>query len=200
MSKLTDFIKLMTGHFDNKEQFDKMQAEGKTYPYAKHINTACNDKIKNLPENFNGTFVVEESYYETDGKSHASPHLFLISENNEGIVLSSYDIPNGEDKNTFSYDSMKAVDYSELNESKKFTPALYREKDGVWEGGSTSQFSPVMIFKLWERFSEDSLEVSEIIEVNGRRTFGYDDPIVYKRKIFVWLYLTTHHVIMFCKL
>lgn len=49
MSKLTDFIKLMTGHFDNKEQFDKMQTEGKTYPYAKHINTACNDKIKNLP-------------------------------------------------------------------------------------------------------------------------------------------------------
>lgn len=185
MSKLTDFIKLMTGHFDNKEQFDKMQTEGKTYPYAKHINTACNDKIKNLPENFNGTFVVEESYYKTDGKSHTSPHLFLISENNEEIVLSSYDIPNGEDKNTFSYDSMKAVDYSELNESKKFTPALYREKDGVWEGGSTSQFLPVMIFKLWERFSEDSLEVSEIIEVNGRRTFGYDDPIVYKRKIFV---------------
>ena len=26
---------------------------------------------------------------------------------------------------------------------------------------------------------------NEIIEVNGRRTFGYDDPIVYKRKIFV---------------
>ena len=29
MSKLTDFIKLITGRFDNKEQFDKMQAEGK---------------------------------------------------------------------------------------------------------------------------------------------------------------------------
>ena len=54
--------------------------------------------------------------------------FFLFQKNNEGIVLSSYDIPNGEDKNTFSYDSMKAVDYSELNESKKFTPALYREK------------------------------------------------------------------------
>jgi len=26
-----------------------------------------------------------------------------------------------------------------------------------------------------------SLEVSEIIEVNGKRTFGYDDPIIYKR-------------------
>ena len=50
MSKLTDFIKLITGRFDNKEQFDKMQAEGKTYPYAEHINTICNDKIKNLPQ------------------------------------------------------------------------------------------------------------------------------------------------------
>ena len=48
MSKLTDFIKLMTGHFDNKEQFDKMQTEGKTYPYAKHINTACNDITKQM--------------------------------------------------------------------------------------------------------------------------------------------------------
>lgn len=96
MSKLTDFIKLMTGHFDNKEQFDKMRQN------EKHIhmqNTSIQHvtiKIKNLPENFNGTFVVEESYYKTDGKSHTSPASFLISENNEGIVLSSYDIPNGE--------------------------------------------------------------------------------------------------------
>ena len=75
--KLDEFTEMMTGHFDNKEQFDKMQAEGKTYPYAEHVNTICNDKIKNLPEDFNGRFVVEESYYETNGKRHASPHLFL---------------------------------------------------------------------------------------------------------------------------
>ena len=31
--KLDEFTEMMTGHFDNKEQFDKMQAEGKTYPY-----------------------------------------------------------------------------------------------------------------------------------------------------------------------
>mgnify|MGYP000152205971 FL=1 len=38
-----------------------MQAEGKTYPYAEHVNTICNDKNKkNLPEDFNGRFVVEE--------------------------------------------------------------------------------------------------------------------------------------------
>lgn len=85
------------------------------------------------------------------GKRHASPHLFLIMEIEQGILLSSYEIPKGEDKNTFSYDSMKNVDYSKLEKSEKFTPALYHEKDGIWEGGSTSQFSPVMTFKLGER-------------------------------------------------
>lgn len=45
MMKLDNFINMMTGHFNNKEQFDNMQREGKTYPYAEHINTICNEKI-----------------------------------------------------------------------------------------------------------------------------------------------------------
>ena len=126
--KTAEFVKLMTGHFDN----------------AQHVNTVCNDKINNIPEDFHGIFIVE-------------------------------------DKNTFSYDSMKNVDYSKLKKSEKFTPALYHENGGVWEGGSTSRFSPVMTFKLWEKFSDSCLEVSESMEVNGKRTFGYDSPIIYKR-------------------
>ena len=35
--KLDNFIGMMTGHFDNKEQFDMMQKTGKIYPYAEHI-------------------------------------------------------------------------------------------------------------------------------------------------------------------
>ena len=38
-----------------------MQTTGKIYPYAKHVNTVCNDKINNIPQDFNGKFVVEES-------------------------------------------------------------------------------------------------------------------------------------------
>ncbi len=110
----------------------------------------CNGKILNLPKDFNGKFVVEESYYEINGKRNVSPHLFLITEKEDEIVLYSYEIPKGEDKSTFSYSSMKNVDYTELKKSEKFTPAIYHEKDGIWEGGSTSQFSPVMTFKLWE--------------------------------------------------
>ena len=120
MMKLDNFIGMMTGHFDNKEQFNMMQATGKIYPYAKHVNTVCNDKINNIPQDFNGKFIVEESYYETNGNRHASPHLFLITENEDGILLSSYEIPEGEDKNTFSYDSMKNVDYTALKKSEKF--------------------------------------------------------------------------------
>ena len=139
------------------------------------------DKIKNIPEDFTGIFIVEESYYETNGKKHASSHIFLFTEEKEGILLSSYEIPAGADKNTFTYDSMLPVEYSELKKSEKFTPALYQEKDGFWEGGSVSQFTPVVIFRLWEKFSDACLEVSESMEVNGKRTFGYDVPIIYKR-------------------
>ena len=133
MMKLENFVNMMTGHFDNREQFNMMQKEGKVYSYAEHVNTVCNDKIDNLPKDFTGRFVVEESYYETAGKRHASPHLFLITENEDGVLLSSYEIPEGEDRNAFSYASMKNVDYSKLKKSEKFTPALYREKDGIWE-------------------------------------------------------------------
>lgn len=101
MTKIEEFVKLITGRFDNKEQFDAMKKAGKTYPYAQHVNTVCNDKIKNLPADFKGMFIVEESYYENEGKRHASPHLFLITEKEDRILLSSYEIPNGEDKNTF---------------------------------------------------------------------------------------------------
>ena len=76
--KLDEFTEMMTGHFDNKEQFDKMQAEGKTYPYAEHVNTICNDKIKNLPEDFNGRFVVEESYHETNEPDFMHHHIFFL--------------------------------------------------------------------------------------------------------------------------
>ena len=62
----------------------------------------------------------------------------------------------------FSYASMKNVDYSKLKKSEKFTPALYQEKDGIWEGRQYKSVSPVMIFKLWERFSDSCLEVSEV--------------------------------------
>lgn len=183
MNKLNDFMSILTGNFNNSEQFEKMQKNNIDFPYAEHINTICNDKIANLPNDFNGIFMVEESYYTSNGNTHASGHLFLFTEEENGIKLTSYELPNGYDKITFSYKNLTKIDYNDLKLSQKFTPALYIEKNGVWEGGSTSMFSPVLKFNLFERFSKEYLEVSESMEVNGKKTFGYDEPILYKRVI-----------------
>ena len=64
MNRLQQFVELLTGSFDNREQYEQMQKEGnQTFPLARHVNTACNDKITGLPQDFDGVFVLEESYY-----------------------------------------------------------------------------------------------------------------------------------------
>ena len=181
MTKLEQFMSLLTGSFDNSKQYEQMQKEQKESPFARHINHVCNGKILHLPEHFQGIFMVEESYYTTGGHTHGSHHLFLFTEEKDGILLTSYEIPDGYDKNTFTYENLAPVEFSSLKPSAKFTPALYTETDGIWEGGSISMFTPVLKFTLHERFSEACLEVTETMEMNGKRTFGFDEPIRYVR-------------------
>lgn len=182
MSKLNDFLDVLVGHFDNTEQMKQLETKGVTdFPFSRHVNTICNDKIMNMPENFAGVFMVEESYYTAKGNTHSSPHIFLFEEEENGVRLTSYEIPEGYQKSDFTYEKLGNIEYECLKKSEKFTPALYILKDNVWEGGSVSMFSPVLKFTLFERFSGEQLEVSESMEVNGNRTFGYDEPIIYKR-------------------
>ena len=98
------------------------------------------------------------------------------------MKLTSYQLPKGPDGGPVSYETLPPMRWEHLEISGKFTPALYTLRDGVWEGGSVSMFSPVLKFTLYERFSREALEVTETMEVNGKRTFGYDVPIVYRRK------------------
>ena len=183
MNQLQNFIRILSGRFNNAQQLHALQAEGVTdFPYAEHVNTPCNDKITGLPADFTGVFLVEESYYTIGGRTNASPHLFLFTEEADGTVkLTSYDLPDGCSKMDFNYQTMPQTDYAGLRPSAKFTPAVYRRNNRVWEGGSESMFTPVLKFTLFERFSEDMLEVSESMEMNGKRTFGYDQPILYRR-------------------
>ena len=182
MHNLSEFMDLLCGRFDNQEQFDARQAAGDaSFPFARHVNTVCNDKISGLPADFPGIFLLEESYYTTEGKTHASPHLFLFTEEGEAVKLTSYQLPKAADGGAATYETLPPLKWEDLEISEKFTPALYTLHDGVWEGGSVSMFSPVLKFTLYERFSQESLEVAETMEVNGKRTFGYDVPIVYRR-------------------
>lgn len=182
MRKMDKFLEFMTGHFDNSrqlEEYEKINLEG--FPRAEHVNTVCNDKITGLPADFNGVFVLEESYYTTNGRTNAMPHLFLFTEVPEGIKLTSYEMPKEYSKDDFTYDNLKEIPYDSLLISEKFTPLIYREENGEYRGESVSMFSPVTKFTLSEIIREDQLIVSETFEVNGKRTFGYDYPLVYLR-------------------
>lgn len=79
MSRLESFIKNLCGKFNNDAQIKSEEDKGKIiHPKAKHINAVCNHKIRNLPKNFKGYFVIEESYYETERGKNILPHLFLF--------------------------------------------------------------------------------------------------------------------------
>ena len=134
MNQLQNFIRILSGRFNNAQQLHALQAEGVTdFPYAEHVNTPCNDKITGLPSDFPGVFLVEESYYTIGGRTNASPHLFLFTEEADGAVkLTSYDLPDGCSKTDFTYQTMPQTDYAALRPSAKFTPALYRRSNGVW--------------------------------------------------------------------
>lgn len=159
MADLINFVTLLNGKFDNKDQFEKISKTNPQYPYAKHINTICNSKIANRPNGFEGVFMIEESYYSVHGTTRSSSHLFLFMEESNSIKLISYEIPEGYDKKNFTYKMFKGADYDQLKCSAKFTPAFFRKSGDTWEGGSVSMFSPVLKFSLHEKFTENQLEV-----------------------------------------
>ena len=41
--KMEKFCKAYDGTFDNREQFTEMKSAGKLFPYARHVNTVCNE-------------------------------------------------------------------------------------------------------------------------------------------------------------
>lgn len=134
MADLINFVTLLNGKFDNKDQFEKISKTNPQYPYAKHINTICNSKIANLPNGFEGVFMIEESYYSVQGTTRSSSHLFLFMEESNSIKLISYEIPEGYDKKNFTYKMFKGADYDQLKCSAKFTPAFFRKSGDIWEG------------------------------------------------------------------
>lgn len=73
------------------------------------------------------------------------------------------------------------MDYNELRISEKFTPMTYTFKDNGFEGESVSHFTHETTFKLKERTENGVLYVSEIFEKNGKVTFGFVEPIIYKK-------------------
>ena len=165
MPSLHDFIGLLEGCFDNREQFEDKKKQGTQFPYAKHINTVCNGRIADLPQDFAGVFLLEESYYTSNGKTHASPHLFLFTEENGAVTLTSYQMPEGYTNDTFTAGKIEKLNgmIREYAESRHilyidYHSALKNDKGGMLEEYSSDGVHPNKdCYKIMERIVLEAL-------------------------------------------
>lgn len=184
MENLERFISYLCGEFDNRQQIKKLEQEGiENVPFAKHVNHICNNKIANLPPDFDGFFLLEESYYQEGNRQTTLPHLFLFTCNEEEkVVLTSYELPKNMKKEEFYYDNLDLkLDYTTLEKSERFEPMIYEYINDGYEGVSISNFTKELVFTLKERVEIDTLYVEETFEKNGVKTFGVEGGIVYRR-------------------
>ena len=165
MRSLNNFIKLLTGSFDNRKQFEAENPIDPDFPFAEHVNTICNNRITGLPADFEGYFMVEECYYTVREKTSVHCHLFLFSEGSEGIELVSYELPDN-----YICSEFTEVPYEKLHPIENQSTAVYSWKEGCWKGGSGSMFSPVLKFNLGEKMTVEYME-----------TGVYEKPIFYRR-------------------
>lgn len=186
MNKLDLFIKYLTGDFNNLNQIrNESENGGQIHPFSIHITRECNEKITNLPQNFAGRFVIEESYYtKPDGSKLIAPHLFLFELNDkEEVQLKSYQLPAKFKKEEFTNGNKNLVlDFNDLELSANFGVMEYNfiEKNGFY-GSLRNELGNEIVFTLTETIGENSLEVMELMEKGGVRLTPYDSPIIYDR-------------------
>jgi hypothetical protein len=187
-SKLSDFELYKTyiqGILDNDEQVaSEIKAGKQIHPYAKHVNRLLDAKIKNLPKEYNGFYILEESYYTYPNKPmEVKPYLFWFEKTAKGQVrLHSLQIPKSIDKNELRNDNQNLIlDYKELKDSPTFNPATYIKTQKGFYIKAPIDLPNGMKFTLEETISSDTFEVMESLEKEGKLLTPYSTPIIYKR-------------------
>lgn len=184
MDGFNRFMEMLCGNFDNREQCQLETARGeRIHPDAKHIIARCNDKIRNLPMDFSGQFVIEESYFNMGDHKIEKHYLFLYQATHENkIKLTSYEIPAGIEREAFTNKNKQLqIDYRDLVVSKRFEPLELVELNGEFFGENISQFSADMLFKFSLRVVSDKLYVKEVLERDGEKVAGFYEPTIYDK-------------------
>lgn len=187
-SKLSDFELYKTyiqGDLDNLEQINaEIKADKQIHPYAKHVNRLLDAKIKNLPVNHNGFYILEESYYTYPNKPmEVKPYLFWFEKTNKGqIKLHSLQLPKGIDKKDLKNDNKKlSLNYADLVDSPTFKPAIYSKTEKGFYIKAPVDLPNGMKFTLEETIGKETFEVMELLEKGGKSLTPYSTPIIYKR-------------------
>ena len=182
---LEKFINYLSGSYNNDNQLKEEKAitgEGRT-PEAKHIVGICNDKVKNLPNDFKGYFTIDETYYNHEGHKTALHHLFLYTLNEDNkVMLTSYELPTDVDYNDFVNSNYNLViDYNKLELSKKFDPILFEEKEDYFLAETKSNFTPEVVFTAIQKVYDSKMHMTEIFRKNREIVSGSEEPIKYDK-------------------
>jgi hypothetical protein len=183
---LARFQQYITGDFDNSKQvIAEIKAGKQVHPLAIHVNRVATQKIKNVPTNLNGFFIIEESYYLIDGKPlDLKPYLFLFEEKPGGIIhLTTYQLTAYKKEEIRNDNTSLSFDYTQLVPSPTFKGADYTwdPRDKTFNTISPNDLGNSMKFTLTEKFTSKQLTVLEQVEKDGKLLTAWNTPIIYDR-------------------
>jgi hypothetical protein len=175
------------GDLDNREQVEAERKAGKqVHPYAKHINRLADDKIRNKPANYEGFYILEESYYVYPDKPQdtvVKPYLFWFKEEGGRVKLHSMQFPKDILVKDIRNDNPKlGFEYNDLKLSPSFKPALYtfQAESQSFYIKAPNEF-PGGVFTLEETIASDGFSVMELLVKDGKQITPYSTPILYRR-------------------
>ena len=165
---LEKFAKILCGTLDNQAQIDRERAAGKQiHPYARHVTDICNHKIINRPENHDGLYILEESYYVKPSAEvmELKPLLFYVRSDGESkVLLNSVQIPAHFTKEQARNDNKTFIMNFDDLEIRTFGTAEYRlQNDGSFNVDHKADMGGGVTFRLIETLSKDGLDVMELV-------------------------------------
>ena len=185
MGKILDrFVEIICGDHDNSEQLAENDKKGiRVHPYAKHITRVCNDLVDNLPEDFDGIYILEESYHTyPDRPREFKPLFYFIQEVEDGVTLQSIAIPESwEAKELVNSNKNLKFDFNELKQEQKFGTAHFKFQDDYFITDHRCDFGKGQTFRLTKKIAADHHEVMEMYLDAGESMTPYDTPLIYKR-------------------
>lgn len=184
---IDNFRRILLGDLDNRAQIAAERAAGEQlHPYAKHVTREITDRIRNLPDEAGGIYVLEESYYQYPGQEMTTkPLLFFIEPHGaDSVLLSSLVVPERLDAWAVRNDNSELYfDYAELRPNPWFGKALYawHPEAGHFTVNHPCELGDGKRFSLIETLTPEALHVMELLERDGQRLTPYATPLIYRR-------------------
>jgi len=181
---LDKFVQILCGTLDNKAQVDQeVAANNQVHPYAVHVTAVCNHKIINRPEDHEGLYILEESYYTYPGKElDIKPLLFYVRADGNKVLLNSVQIPPHLNKaDVINANQDLIFDWNDLKLRPFGTAEYVYHEEGHFTVDHEADMGDGLTFRLIETLSTEGLNVMELVHKDGVKLTPYDTPILYRR-------------------